>query len=111
MSTLSQTQKWTVADLMNYIHNQLLLTYATTRMSTEPKVQNENDDFRYNIGDCSFENKSEQIISHLEASCVILPSFVWIRQDIIGECDLLKHISCFRVICILVRMVPAMVHC
>lgn len=96
---------------MNYIHNQLILTYGTTRMSTKPGLQNENDDFGHDIGDCTFEYTSEEIISHLKASCVILPTFVWIRQNSIGERDLLKHISCFRVICIFVRMVPAMTHC
>lgn len=49
-------------------------------------------------------------ISYLKARCVILPPFVWIGQDIIRKCDLLKNISCFRVICILVRMVPAMMN-
>lgn len=44
--------------------------------------------------------------SHLKTSWIILAPLVWIRQYIIWKCNLFKHISCFRVIWIFVRMVP-----
>lgn len=45
-------------------------------------------------------------LSHLKTSSVILAPFVRIRQDVIWKCNLFKHISSFRIICILVRMIP-----
>ena len=44
--------------------------------------------------------------TNLRSSCIILMPILWIRQDIIGKCNFLKHICCNRIIWVLIRMVP-----